>query len=492
MYLNVGIVIVNWNKPRELMRLLDSLVFLVYDNHKIFVVDNASTDDSLEVMRAHILQPKILINSENLGGTGGFNSGIRFALDSDNFDYLWLLDNDAFVTPLALHELVQAMAADTSVGLAGSRILNSADPRYIVETGAFFDWREGTVRPLQRNIRKSDVSAESMITVDYVAVCSALVRVSALSRVGLMDERYFLFWDDMDWGIAFQDAGYRVVAVPSSEVFHAAFTEYRSIVVDAYYGVRNQLLTFSKYRHHAGAWSGMYQMLRRVAKGSLLTCLSGKSGGMLGMYGFWDFFCGRWGKIARQVPAMHSSDLSHTAITGQWKKALVIPMKDVNNTEEVVLLLRKTGVEVDILVSKDRKLLFQKLQGLRLIEIDYTSPHVMRESVAMFMKIFLSGYDVSVKTSSDKISPFTYAIRTSVAFEQNTGDFQYTGEGLGHIWRILFAVVLGEILGLIMYIFAWIKGFCVTSDVSSFREKVLSAKTSITEKCASTSITKVL
>lgn len=456
----VGIVIVNWNKASELGKLLDSLVSLDYNNHEIFVVDNASTDNSIEITKNHFLHPTLLVNKTNRGGTGGFNSGIHFALQAENFDYLWLLDNDATVTPQALYKMIKVMESDPDIGLAGSRIMNLADPEFIVETGAFLDWKNGTVQPVHRNSKKTDVGAESSILVDYVAVCSALARVSALSNVGLMDERYFLFWDDMDWGIAFQEAGYKVVGVPASEVFHAAFTEYRSVVVDSYYGVRNQLITFSKYRHHKDAPIGMFHLLRRVAKNSLLTILSGTPGGGLSFLGYWDFLRGNFGKIPWSLPQIDKQKKTMTVTIPRESKILLIPTKDVNHTEKVVSSLLKKGFkQIDILIQKDRENLFERCTSCRLIIVDYTSRNVMWESIVAFFKIFFSGYNISIKSSADKISPFTYAVRKNFVFDQKEGHFVATNEGLANIWRIFLSVILGEALGCIMFFFAWIKSF---------------------------------
>lgn len=460
----VGVVIVNWNKPMELKRLLDSLLTLNYDNHDIYVVDNASTDDSVLIVKNHSLKTNLILNGENKGGTGGFNSGIRFAMQTKGYEYIWLLDNDVTVTPGALLELTKVMLSDPLIGISGSRILNLADPEFIVESGAFFDWRVGTVRPVHRNIKKCDAQGEAIIQVDYVAVCSALVRVSAIPNVGLMDERYFLFWDDMDWGIAFQDAGFKAVAVPASEVYHAAFTEYRSLVVDSYYGIRNQLLTFSKYRHHKYATHGMFNMLRRASKTSIFTILSCNYGGKLSFLGYWDFLRGQWGKIPWSVPGSKLQLKIKKQIIFASSRVLLIPMKDVNQAANVINCLLEKGVSnIDILVSNDRKMLFEKFTSCGFVIIDYTSQNVMLKSAVSFLKIFFKGYDVSVKSSGDKISPFTYAVRKTVSYDEENKQFIESDEGLWNIWRVIISILFGEIMGCIMFFFAWLKSLQLAS-----------------------------
>ena len=88
----VAIVIVTWNKKSYVMGLLQSLRDIDYDNHDIIVVDNASTDDTCRAIREQFPQVNLIVNSENLGGTGGFNTGLRYVLRKGGYKYTWLLD----------------------------------------------------------------------------------------------------------------------------------------------------------------------------------------------------------------------------------------------------------------------------------------------------------------------------------------------------------------------------------------------------------------
>lgn len=467
MQASVAIIVVNWNKCRLLMRLLNSLKNQNYNNYEIFVVDNASTDNSVVNIEKRSEKINLLVNRENLGGTGGFNSGIKFALQAGSFKYVWLLDNDVTVSHNALNALVSIMENNESIGLAGSRILNAQDHNFVVETGAMFDWKAGIVRPVDRNIPKSQSTCTDVVEVDYVAVCSALVRVDALNKVGLMDERYFLFWDDMDWGIAFKQAGYRVVAVPDSEIYHPAFTEYRSVVVDSYYGVRNQLLTFSKYRFYEGACWGLVNLFRRISKGGVLMLLSNKPGGKLVFLGCWDFFRGRWGKIPWPMPetcALKNKKSIKIIEVPQNAKILVIPTHDAVSTAEVVnFLWEKGAMTVDILIPEDRKKLLSGLHYSNLIAVDYFRGSVTLNTWKIFRQLTDSRYDISVKASEDKISPFSYAINASAYYSKDDRVLVDTKESRAQIFQVVFASILGELLGIVLFILAWVRGFFLIS-----------------------------
>jgi len=458
----VAILVLNWNKKEFVINLLHTLTSINYSNYDIIVVDNASTDGSVEAIQkfSHV---NLIVNESNIGGTGGFNTGMKYVLEKKQHNYIWLLDNDATVTPDSLNELVDTMENDQSIGLAGSRILNVYKPEYVVETGAKFDWQAGTVRPIDRNVLKSQSNCTGPIEVDYVAICSALVRVTALVDVGLMDERYFLFWDDMDWGISFKQRGYKVVAVPKSEIFHAAFTEYRSVVVDSYYGVRNQLLTFSKYNYHKGARIGLFHQVRRTAKGGLLMLLRNKPGGKLGFLGFWDFLRGHWGKIPWTFSPTTKEGRNQRISLPKNAKVLVITTQDADSTETVVNFLWKNGAaKVVILVPEDRKALFSGSHYSQLIAIDYFGGSVTWNTWKIFCQLMGERFDISVKSSPEKVSPFSYAIKDSAWYAQDDEALVLTKESRGQIWQVVFASFFGELLGIGMYVIAWLRGLFYT------------------------------
>ena len=96
---SVTVVIVNWNRHECVLSLMDSLWTVDQSELRVIVVDNASSDGSAAAIRDHALPVILLENSENLGGSGGFNTGIRYALEHFDQQFIWLLDNDAEVTP---------------------------------------------------------------------------------------------------------------------------------------------------------------------------------------------------------------------------------------------------------------------------------------------------------------------------------------------------------------------------------------------------------
>ena len=195
----VQIIIVTWNKKNDVLRLLNELQKLYYPpgRYAIVVVDNNSDDGTIHSIEKNFPDVDTIQNHANLGGSGGFNSGMRWAMEKQpNPDYLWLLDNDVQVDPNALSALVHVLETDPDAGMCGSKILNSENHDDFIELGAFIDYRKGCVK------RNSPANAgmanpEAVFSVDYVAACSLLVRSTIVTQIGLWHENFFISLRDL-------------------------------------------------------------------------------------------------------------------------------------------------------------------------------------------------------------------------------------------------------------------------------------------------------
>jgi GT2 family glycosyltransferase len=241
-------IIVNWNKRDALERLLQSLPNAGDIAFDVVVVDNASTDESVSLVRDQYPQYALIVNPQNLGGTGGFNSGLRYGLQHPKqYEFFWLLDNDVVIHNGALTGLLAAMQNERT-GLVGSTVTLIDDPGHVQEVGCRINWRtaaperigEGPISRLER---------PRLHEVEYVAACSLLARASAVRDIGIWDPLYFLMWDDMDWGIRFNRAGWKVVATTESLVGHESFDKRRSgaPIAMAYLWNRNAYYCMSKF-----------------------------------------------------------------------------------------------------------------------------------------------------------------------------------------------------------------------------------------------------
>lgn len=308
----VQAIIVTWNKKDDVTRLLSQLKRIDYppDRFSVLVVDNHSTDGTAETLETNYPSVTLLKQKENLGGAGGFNAGMRWALKyHPEAEYLWLLDNDVLVAPDALRALVSVMAANPRAAVCGSKIMNIDKRGEVIETGAFIDYRAGDIRSNRPGYGayydkkdKKDKKDEKVVKVDYVAACSLLARASAVEKMGLWRESFFIYWDDMEWGARFNRAGYDVLAANESVVYHPSWVERtadHSVVWRNYYRVRNSLWFFNNYGSGPQRRLLLARMIFRFmtyAVGNSVNSNAALSQAFAD--GIRDFFSGRYGKKA--------------------------------------------------------------------------------------------------------------------------------------------------------------------------------------------------
>lgn len=460
----VSIVIVNWNKKNDVLKLLDSLDKIEYPKTEIIVVDNASEDDSVEAIKTKLPEAYIIENDENLGGTGGFNTGLRHILNkSEISEYVWLLDNDAEVEKETLSELVSEMDRDPVIGIAGSRIMSPENRKLVVEAGGFIDWYAGTWVPNLRYINEDEYKGPNVVEVDYVAVCSAMLRTSAIKETGLMDERFFLHWDDIDYCLELKNHGYRVVSVFSSKVYHSVEKGFNPLIL--YYDTRNCLLAISK---HLSGWRQILATLnivRLCSKLSVYFRLENKQfWSNLVLYALYDFLRDNYGQ-SKINPASGVM----TDDTGDNK----ISIEQLENTEKIILFANGTFNEInsalnklkeikhdeldlDMLVQKTRKPLMNELPVRKFIEYglyeDSNLSHFYR-----FLKILFGDYDMCVSTSPNYNFPFVYCCKNHVVYNSNKNEFNVSDKNIFGIWKVFLSFTIGEILGIFLFLLFFLK-----------------------------------
>lgn len=235
------IIILNWNRCNDTVECIESVLKTDYSNFEIVVVDNGSSDHSVDSIRNKFMQVYLIENKENLGYAEGNNVGIRHAL-KHGADYIWLLNNDTVVDRLALATLIDLAERNTEIGVLGSKIYYFDKPEIIWFAGATIDWKRAIsahIGRLEKDIGQYEVNKE----VDRVTGCSMLIRRSVLENVGLFDEKFFLYAEEVDLCVRAQRNGYRIYYVPKSVVYHkvSLSTGESSGPIFAYYNTRNFL-----------------------------------------------------------------------------------------------------------------------------------------------------------------------------------------------------------------------------------------------------------
>jgi GT2 family glycosyltransferase len=239
----VSVIIVNWNGMDYLKYCLDSLRAQTFPDFEVIVVDNGSTDGSVQCLRENYRGwVRVLPNPRNEGFSGGNNRGIRAASGK----YIVLLNNDARADFRWLEELVKAAEENPRAGMLACKIYLQEGSRIIDNVGHLM-YRDGLNRGKGR-LEVDRGQYEKMEEVFFPSGCAALYRREMLEEVGLFDEDFFAYGDDTDLGLKGRLAGWNCLYVPTAVVHHRYSQSSGAYsLLKAFYVERNRLWIAVKY-----------------------------------------------------------------------------------------------------------------------------------------------------------------------------------------------------------------------------------------------------
>lgn len=255
-------IVLTWNSGADVVTCLGSLAAQNYPNLHILVVDNGSTDGTPELVAARFPTAEIVRLAHNTGFAAGNNQGIQRALAA-GADYVLLLNDDADLLANALPLLVAAAVADPNLGIVGPAIVSCRDSDLIYLGGAI-DWRSGEGA---ETLATAETLMSPLLDVAYVPGCTLLIKTAVIHRIGLLDERYFSYYEDVDWCLRSTQAGYRCAVMPSARARHqnSADVPKTEKTRSIYFPRRNEFIFLRKHRR-----PGHWQRLRRNVSGRLL------------------------------------------------------------------------------------------------------------------------------------------------------------------------------------------------------------------------------
>ncbi len=214
----VVIVILNWNGLQDTLECIESVFKSDYDNFGVVVVDNGSSDGSVKAIRRNYPQTVLFENRENLGFTGGNNIGMRYAVEN-GADYVWLLNNDTVVEEDTLKKLIKTGDESPNIGLISPVVYFYDLPEKIQFCGGFVDWtNRSIVHPDDNhlNIDKDFVSGKN--------VClwgtALLIKSGVIRKIGYLEEKFFAYWEDIDYSIRSVKAGFRNLLDLNAKIYH--------------------------------------------------------------------------------------------------------------------------------------------------------------------------------------------------------------------------------------------------------------------------------
>lgn len=266
----VFIIILNWNGGKNTVECIESLKSIDYSDYEILVVDNASKDGSPELIADKFPGIKIIRNNKNLGFAGGMNVGIRETMGL-NPEFILLLNQDVIVDKNFLTELVDRMRSDKKIGIIGPKIYfhpeTPSDKKLWAIGAEFVDARVWGSKVFMAGVvpvgcgETDNGQYDDLAETDGMPGCCMLIKTEVIKKIGLMDERFFVFHEDDDYCIRIHRAGYKISVAPKSVIWHKVSTSFRSkkelsdkdfwYIEDnpqvIYYGYRNWLWVLRKH-----------------------------------------------------------------------------------------------------------------------------------------------------------------------------------------------------------------------------------------------------
>jgi len=237
----VYIVVLNWNGKEDTLECLKSLRITSYDNYRVILVDNGSEDDSVVAVKENFPEVEVVETGKNLGFAGGNNVGIEYAMGK-GADYVYLINNDTTVDPDYLKELVAVAEADPKVGAVGSKICYHSEPDRIWFAGGKINWLKNKGEHIgldEIDKGQYDETGE----VGYLTGCSLLLKREVVEKIGVLEDDYFLYYEDADYSQRVKNAGYKVMYAPKSKIYHKVSRSTKPGSASyVYYHVRNGLV----------------------------------------------------------------------------------------------------------------------------------------------------------------------------------------------------------------------------------------------------------
>lgn len=280
---DTSIIVLNYQHWQDTIDCVDSLLELQNASFHVIIVDNFSTNDSYNILskslesisnnlysiftyknhneafcqiinpNSHIKSISLLRALENKGYAAGNNVGLKYAQENFDSEYYWILNNDTKVHPNSLLELIQAAESEPKIGLWGTTLLEMNEPQKIQSIAGIYNKWTGQLRVIGRSENLKFLQKYPVILKNkgYPIGASLMVTKQFLRDVGLMNEVYFLYYEELDWQFRGIEKGWFSGVATKSWVWHkGSGTVTRTSPLADYFGLRSRLLWAKKYAPH--------------------------------------------------------------------------------------------------------------------------------------------------------------------------------------------------------------------------------------------------
>jgi len=246
----ISIISINYNSLEVTCEMLDSVRENSYKNVEIIVVDNASKKCPESFLNEHYPEAKVIISKENLGFAGGNNLGIK----ESKGEYFFFLNNDAVLTNGALEQMLELFDTNKKLGVVSPKICYfkndlTQNEDLIQYAGTTFvhpvTARNRTIGEKELDKNQFTTAAETA----YAHGCAMLVKEEVLTKVGMMPEDFFLYYEELDWCEQIRKAGFEIYVEPNAKVYHKeSYSVQKISALKTYYINRNRILFMRRHR----------------------------------------------------------------------------------------------------------------------------------------------------------------------------------------------------------------------------------------------------
>jgi GT2 family glycosyltransferase len=291
-------IILNTNRREDTLACLESLALSTYENHKIIVLDNHSTDGSVQAINDAYPEVEVIALEENLGYAGNNNVGIEAAL-KHGADWVFVLNEDTIVAPDCISRLVEIGEKDLQTGIVGPMVYHHDEANVIQSAGGkLSEYWDGY------HLGKNELDQGQFVEphlVDWISGCAIMVRRAAIEQAGMIDAQFFYYWEETEWCLRTSRAGWRIVHVPAAKIWHKGVQRnYTPKPLVTYYSTRSHL--FMLLKHHAPAAAWIYnwgQIFRTLMSWTIKPKWRSKRDHRDAMWrGLIDFMRHRWGQMS--------------------------------------------------------------------------------------------------------------------------------------------------------------------------------------------------
>jgi len=207
----LAIIIVNWKQYELTTKCLFSVYKSKFKDFEIVLVDNESNTEKLKNLIKNFKKIKIFQNDTNLGFGAANNQGINYAIQN-NFKYVMLLNNDTEVDENFIDPLISKINKNNLIGAVQPLIMNYNNKNSIWSAGGYVNKFFGYTF--------TNKNSNGNLKLDWITGCCMLLKTDLIKKVGLIDENFFAYYEDVDWSLRIKDLGYSLKLVNTSLVYH--------------------------------------------------------------------------------------------------------------------------------------------------------------------------------------------------------------------------------------------------------------------------------